>query len=92
MIIVDEMAGRGGSHPCLSHELKREIHDLAADHLEMREQNDGTQQGHQHGGKGDRIIDRADPQQRGDEVTSQEGANDAHHDIEKQALLSNSYA
>ena len=60
---------------------------LAADHLVEREQNNRTQQGHQQGGKGDRIIDRADPQQRGDEPAGQEGANNAHHDIKKQALL-----
>jgi len=59
----------------------------AGERLIEPQQNDGTEQGYQHGWKGNGVVDCPDTQQRADQVTSQERANYAYHDIEQQTLL-----
>src|SRR5512146_33194 len=53
-----------------------EIHD--------RQQDDGAQQGDQHGGDCERIVDGPDVEDGAQEVTSQERAHDGYDDIDQQ--------
>ena len=63
------------------------MHCLAADHLDDPQQNDGAEQRYQHGRNGDGIIDRPDTQQRADEVTGQECADNSLRRYRVSALL-----
>jgi len=44
-----------------------------------RQQDDGSQQGNQHGRNGERIVDRSNLEDGAEEVTSQECAEDGHN-------------
>ena len=54
------------------------------DQVDDRKQDDGTQQGYQHGWNSDRIVDRPDVKDGAEEVTSQECAQDRHNDVNQQ--------
>jgi hypothetical protein len=47
--------------------------DPAADQVDNRDHDDGAQQGHQHGRKVDRVVDRSDMKDGTEKVTGQEG-------------------
>jgi hypothetical protein len=52
-----------------------------------RQEDNRSKQRDKHGRNGDGIIDCSNAQQRADEVTGQESANDTYDDIEQQTLL-----
>jgi hypothetical protein len=56
----------------------------AADQADDRDHDDGAQQCHQHGWNIDRLVDRIDMDQGGNEPASQECAYDGHNDVDQQ--------
>ena len=82
------MVGRGASqHPCPSDRIREgKLTGLSSvgEQVDDRQQNNGTQQCHQHGWNGDRIVDRPDVKDGAEEVTCQECAYDGHNDVDQQ--------
>jgi hypothetical protein len=52
--------------------------------VDNRQQNDGAQEGDEHCGNSDGIIDRPNFENRAEEVTCQESANYGHNNIDDQ--------
>ena len=48
----------------------------AAEHVDDRQQDDGSKQRYQRGGQSNRIIDRPNVEERAQEVTGQKSADD----------------
>jgi hypothetical protein len=60
---------------------------LSTNDFDDPQQNDRADQCDQHGRKGDGIIDRPNTQERADEITSKERADNTDYDIEQCPLL-----